>query len=110
MATSHSCSCQLISETVCISLSSHPLPSLTPHSSFITQKPRAADTSDADYEGWEDVVPQFMTNHDPCSVPPDALPLPSATPLTSLGVACACGCSFEAQAMLASTVFLLRFL
>ncbi|KAK2954629.1 hypothetical protein BLNAU_10480 [Blattamonas nauphoetae] len=56
------------------------------------------------------LFPRLLDVSRPSSVPPDALPLPSASPLTTLGVACACGCSFEAHAMLASTVFLLRFL
>ncbi|KAK2943944.1 hypothetical protein BLNAU_21147 [Blattamonas nauphoetae] len=74
--------------------------------SLLFMSPRAADTADADSEGSEDVVAEFMANIDPCSVHPDFLPLPSASPLTSLGVACACGCSFEAQAMPASNTSL----
>ncbi|KAK2950733.1 hypothetical protein BLNAU_14404 [Blattamonas nauphoetae] len=83
-------------------------PSLTPNSG--SPSPQEADTSKDDSEGSEDVISKFMAVLDLSSIATNALPLPSASPLTTLGVARAGGCSFEAQAMLASTVFLLPFL
>ncbi|KAK2963536.1 hypothetical protein BLNAU_1579 [Blattamonas nauphoetae] len=54
----------------------------------------------ADSEKYEDVIAQSMPILDPCSDSAHALSLPSACPLTTLGLACVDGCSFEAYTIL----------
>ncbi|KAK2948743.1 hypothetical protein BLNAU_16381 [Blattamonas nauphoetae] len=62
------------------------------------------DTSKDDSEASEDVLAEFTAVLDPCSVVTVLLALPSASPLTTLGVVRAGGCLFEAQAILASAL------
>ncbi|KAK2950711.1 hypothetical protein BLNAU_14382 [Blattamonas nauphoetae] len=80
------------------------------HFSDVEGNPSETDTCEDDSEGSEGVVAEFKTVLDPCSVATHTLPLPSTSPLTTLGVERAGDCSFETHTMLASTVFLLPIL